>query len=168
MDMRYFTSSLAIVAIVLSLAACTGKSSSSDQSNSTAGSEATAAASSEPSGMGSDAMTSQASAAPGVAAAAGAIPDYPGAAVRSQTSASSVAQTNASGRVLETPDSFDKVYTWYQGKMPAGSERMHLTQPSPSAVFVTYDPNKNQDSVSIVVSHGKTVITIAHVVPRTQ
>jgi len=167
--MRYFTSTLAIVAIAFAFAACTGKSSNSDQSNSTS-TEASAAAGAEASAAPSSdtgAMTSEASAEPSAAASSGPIPDYPGATVRAQTNASSMTTTNAMGRVLETPDSFDKVYQWYQQKMPAGSERMHLTQPAPDAVFMITHPDKSQDSVAIVVSKGKTVITIAHVVPKT-
>lgn len=163
--MRYFTSSLAVVAITLALVACTGKSSSSDQSNASAttGSEATAAASSDAGAMGA-----QTNAGPSASASSGPIPDYPGATVSSQTNPSSMAQTNASGRVLATADSFDKVYAWYQAKMPSGSERVHLTQPSPTALFVTYDANKNQDSVQIAERQGKTIITIGHVVSRTK
>ncbi|MGB8520478.1 MAG: hypothetical protein WCD38_10005 [Candidatus Tumulicola sp.] len=169
--MRYLTSALAIVAIAFAFAACTGKSSSSsDQSNSTSA-EATAAASGEATAAPSSdagAMSSEASAEPAAAAASGPIPDYPGATVRSQSDASNMMTTNAMGRVLETPDSFDKVYQWYQQKMPPDSERMHVTQPHPDAVFVITDPAKGQDSVAIVVSHGKTMITIAHVGLKTK
>lgn len=171
--MRYVTSMLAIAAVALALTACTGKS-SSQQSNTTTSSEASAevspqaseAASPAASDMGSDAMTSEASASPSQAAGSVIIPDYPGAAVRSRTDAATAARTNVMGRVLVTPDAFDKVYTWYQGKMPAGSERVHLTQPLPSALFVVTDAARNQDSVNLTVNHGKTVITIAHVVPK--
>lgn len=166
--MRYITSTLAIVAIAFACTACAGKSSSSDQSNSTS-TEATAAASSEASAAPSSdtgAMTSEASAEPSAPASSGPIPDYPGATLRAQTGASSMATTNAMGRVLETSDSFDKVYQWYQQKMPAGTERIHITQPAPDAVFMITQPDKSQDSVAIVVSKGKTVITIAHVVPK--
>ncbi len=168
--MRYFTSALAIVAIAFACAACTGKSSSSsDQSNSTS-TEATAAASGEATiapNSDAGAMSSGASAQPSAAAASGPIPNYPGATLRSQTNASNMMTTNAIGRVLETADSFDKVYQWYQQKMPPDSERMHVTQPHPDAVFVIARPDNSQDSVAIVVSHGKTVITIAHVGPKT-
>ncbi len=169
--MRYFTSTLAMVAIAFALTACSGKSSSSQQSNTTTSTEATAAASGEATAAASSdtgAMGSEASTEPSAAAASGPVPDYPGATLRSQTNPSSMMQTHAMGRVLVTPDSFDKVYVWYQGKMPAGSERVHLTQPSPTALFVTIDANKNQDSVNIAVNQGKTIITIGHVVSVTK
>ena len=165
--MRFFTATLAIASIVLTLAACTGKSSSSsDQSSSdqtsataTTGAEATAAASTD------TAMNSEATTAPSAAAFSGKIPDYPGATTRSSTSEASATTTHAYGRVLETSDAFDKVYAFYQKNMPAGSERLHMTQPAPSALFAVVAPDRAQDSVAITVVHGKTVITIGHVTP---
>jgi hypothetical protein len=162
--MRFFTSSLAIVSIVLALTACTSKSSSSsDQSNAaaTSGAEATAAASAE-SSMGS----TEASAAPGSAVSNGEIPSYPGATTQASGSSSSMMTQNASGTVMTTADSFDKVYAFYQQKMPAGSERAHITSPVPSALFTILGADKGQASVTITTNAGKTVITIAHVKMR--
>jgi hypothetical protein len=165
--MRFLISSLAIAAIAMSLAACTGKSSSSsDQSNSTAtsGAEATAAASSAEGTTAESSMgSSEASAAPAGGATNGEIPSYPGAETQASGSTSSMTTQNASGTVMSTSDSFDKVYAWYQKNMPTGSERAHITQPVPSAVFITVGPDKSQSSVSITTNGGKTVITIAHV-----
>ena len=69
----------------------------------------------------------------------------------------------AAGKVLSTADSFDKVYAWYQKNMPAGSEKAHTTSPVQSAVFMLGEAGKNQQSVTITVANGKTMITIASV-----
>jgi len=69
----------------------------------------------------------------------------------------------AAGKVLSTTDSFDKVYAWYQKNMPAGSEKAHTTTPVESAVFMLGEAGKDQKSVTISVSGGKTMITIAQV-----
>ena len=70
---------------------------------------------------------------------------------------------SASGTVMSTNDSFDKVYAWYQKNMPAGSERAHITSPTQSAVFTIGEPGKGQTSVTITTNAGKTMITIAKV-----
>lgn len=149
--MRYITSSLAIVAALAALTACNSKSSSSssDQSNAAA---TTAAAT-------SGAETTSAAA---TTAAAGEAPSYPGAVTQASGSSSNMG-SSAAGQVLTTDDSFDKVYTWYQQNMPAGSEKSHVTSPMQSAVFTIGDPGKGQTSVTLTTSGGKTMITIAHV-----
>ena len=154
--MRFLKMSLVLVAAALAITACASKSSSNDQSQSSA--EATTAASSAATTTDNTTATT---------APAGEAPAYPGATTQASGSNTSMGQS-AAGTVMTTDDSFDKVYVWYQGKMPAGSERVHLTQPSPSALFVTYDASKNQDSVNIAVSQGKTIITIGHVVSVTK
>ncbi len=160
--MRFFTSSLAIVAVVLALAACTGKSSSSDQSNAsaTAAADATAAASSDQS------TATATSGADANASPSGDIPSYPGATTQASGSSSNMMTQNATGTVMTTSDSFDKVYQWYQKNMPAGSERAHITSPAQSAVFVVVGADKTQASVTIATNAGKTVITMAHVKMR--
>jgi len=65
--------------------------------------------------------------------------------------------------VMTTDDSFDKVYTWYQQNMPAGSEKSHVTAPVESAVFTMGQPGQAQTSVTLTTSGGKTMITIAKV-----
>jgi hypothetical protein len=70
---------------------------------------------------------------------------------------------SAAGTVLSTDDSFDKVYAWYQGHMPAGSEKSHTTSPVESAVFMLGQAGQDQTSVTISTSSGKTMISIAHV-----
>lgn len=70
---------------------------------------------------------------------------------------------SAAGKVMTTTDSFDKVYEWYQKNMPAGSEKAHTTTPVQSAVFMMGEAGKDQKSVTITVSSGKTMISIAQV-----
>ncbi len=135
-----------VIAAALAMTACAGKSSSdnTDQSNAAATS---AAESSSP------AATS---------APSGDIPSYPGAATQASGSSSNMGQS-ATGTVMTTDDSFDKVYAWYQQNMPAGAEKSHTTAPIQSAVFTIGDPGKDQTSLTITTSGAKTMITIAHV-----
>jgi hypothetical protein len=149
--MRYITSSLAIVAALAALTACNSKSSSSSSDQSNAAATTAAAA--------SGAETTSAAA---TTAAAGEAPSYPGAVTQASGSSSNMG-SSAAGQVLTTDDSFDKVYTWYQQNMPAGSEKSHVTSPMQSAVFTIGDPGKGQTSVTLTTSGGKTMITIAHV-----
>lgn len=69
----------------------------------------------------------------------------------------------ASGKVLTTGDSFDKVYVWYQQHMPSGSEKSHITAPVDTAVFMIGDVGSGQKSVTITTQGSKTMITIADV-----
>lgn len=147
--MRLLTLSLALAAIV-AVTACAGKSSSnsSDQSNAAATSAA------EP--------TTTASAEATASAANGDIPQYPGATTQGSGTSSNMGQTT-SGTIMSTDDSFDKVYTWYQQHMPAGSEKSHMTAPVQSAVFVIGDPSTVRKSVTLTVAGSKTMISIASV-----
>jgi hypothetical protein len=70
---------------------------------------------------------------------------------------------SASGKVMTTGDSFDKVYSWYQKNMPAGSEKSHTESPIEAAVFMIGDLSSGQKSVTITTQGGKTMITIASV-----
>lgn len=144
--MRLFSISL-VIAAALAMTACAGKSNSdsSDQSNAAATSAA------EPSGAATTA-----------AAASNEIPSYPGAATQASGSSSNMGQS-ATGTVMTTDDSFDKVYTWYQQHMPAGSEKSHTTAPVQSAVFTIGTAGTDQTSLTITTSGAKTMITIAHV-----
>jgi hypothetical protein len=147
--MRFLTSSLVIVAAFLAVTACNSKSSSSSsgQTNATATAAATEAATT------SAAATSS---------AAGEVPAYPGAVTQASGSSSNMG-SSAAGQVMSTDDSFDKVYTWYQQNMPAGSEKSHVTAPVESAVFTVGQPGQGQTSVTLTTSGGKTMITIAKV-----
>jgi hypothetical protein len=150
--MRFLTISLAI-AVAIALPACTSKSSSN---TSTTSSDNAAATSAAPADNGS------AEPAAGASAAAGEIPSYPGATTQASGSGSNMG-TTASGTVMTTDDSFDKVYGWYQKNMPAGSEKSHMTSPVQSAVFIIGDPSSGQKSVTITTQGAKTMISIANV-----
>lgn len=90
------------------------------------------------------------------------IPEYPGASTQAAGSGSNMGGT-AAGKVMFTADSFDKVYGWYQHKMPANSERSHITSPIESAVFTIGETSSGQSSVTLTTQGGKTIITIANV-----
>jgi hypothetical protein len=140
-----------IVVALLSITACNSKSSSSSSTDNT-NAAATAGAQATTGGEASPAATT----------AAGEIPTYPGATTQAAGSSSNM-MGSAAGKVMSTDDSFDKVYAWYQQNMPAGSEKAHTTSPMQSAVFTLGESGKGQTSVTITVSGGKTVISIAKV-----
>jgi hypothetical protein len=148
--MRYIGLSL-VIAALFSVTACSSKSSSnsSDQSNATATSAA-------------DSNAAATTAAAPATAAAGDIPSYPGATTAASGSSNNMGES-ASGSVMMTPDSFDKVYAWYQQHMPAGSEKTHTTSPVETAVFVIGDPSSGQKSATITTQGSQTMITIANV-----
>ena len=150
--MRLFTISLALLT-ALALTACASKSSSSSSDQSSAESAAVASAPAN----GGEAASPEASAAEmSSPAAAGDVPNYPGA-----TTSYSATSGGSSGTVMTTDDSFDKVYSWYQQHLPAGSEKVHTTAPVQSAVFAV-GPTNDVTSVTIAVANGKTTISIAH------
>ncbi len=145
--MRFLSIPLLAVAAALLITGCNGKSSSnsSDQTNASATAAAGAAATA------------------GAANATGQVPSYPGATTQASGSSSNMGgTTSAAGTVMSTDDSFDKVYTWYQQHMPAGSEKSHTTAPIQSAVF-TLGASGDQTSVTITTQGSKTMISEAHV-----
>jgi hypothetical protein len=155
-DMRI--SALVLAAIVaVSLAACS-KSSDNSQAGSTA---TTAAETSAPAGnttTTAGGMTASTEDKTG-------LPSYPGATVQAGGSTAGGAMGNASGKVMTTSDSFDKVYKWYQEKMPKGSEKAHMTVAgNEMATFQIGEAgSKNQQVVTITAQNGKTQITLASV-----
>lgn len=150
--MRLLSVSLVFVAALFTITACSGKSSSSsDQSDASA----QASTSAEASGAGNMAAAT-------TAPASGEAPKYPGAVTQASGSGSNMG-TTATGTVMSTDDSFDKVYQWYQQNMPAGSEKSHVTAPVQSAVFTMGDTSSGQTSVTITTQGGKTMITIGKV-----
>jgi hypothetical protein len=148
--MRYLGLSL-VIAALFSITACSSKSSSNSSDQSSAA--ATSAAQSNAAATTAAAPTT---------AAAGEIPSYPGATTQASGSSNNMGQA-ASGSVMMTPDSFDKVYAWYQQHMPANSEQSHTTSPVQSAVFVIGDPSTGQKSVTITTQGNQTMITAATV-----
>src|SRR5579871_1013377 len=144
--MRFLTISLALVA-ALAFTACASKTSSN---STTTSSDTSAAATATP-------ADSAATTAAQPASGGSDMPSYPGATTQASGSGSNMG-TTASGTVLTTDDSFDKVYTWYRQHMPAGSEKSHMTAPVQSAVFIVGDPSSGQKSVTITVQGTKTMI----------
>ena len=156
--MRWLTTTALALLAAVSIAACSNQTSTSD--NTTTTDTTSTAASAAP----ADTTEPAASTAAGSDTTAGGVPAYPGATTEAAGSSSmGMAGGMAAGKVLTTGDSFDKVYAWYQKNMPAGSEKAHVTGPAPSAVFTVGEAGKDQQSVTIAVSNGKTTITIAHV-----
>ena len=91
------------------------------------------------------------------------LPVYPGATPSKSGAFSS--QTKMGGAqvvTLETTDPFDKVYAFYHEKMPAGSEKMKVSEGGASmATFqIGSDKDKSHKGVSIVAAAGKTNITL--------
>ena len=138
---------LVALAVALAITGCgSGKSSSSDSgSGNTASTSASSKTSSDTAGK-----------------AVSEIPEYPGAETQAAGSGSNMG-TDAAGKVMSTSDSFDKVYGWYQQKLPSGSERSHVDSPIQSAVFTIGETSTGQSSVTLTAQGGKTMITIAHV-----
>ncbi|HLX26482.1 MAG TPA: hypothetical protein VKR05_05770 [Candidatus Cybelea sp.] len=145
--MRFFSTPLVALAVALAVTGCGGaKAASSDSSDQAA--------------KTSSASSSTASTSAGKAV--NEIPEYPGAVTQAAGSGSNMG-TDAAGKVMSTADSFDKVYGWYQQKMPSGSERSHIDAPVQSAVFMIGEASSGQSSVTLTTQGGKTMITIAHV-----
>jgi hypothetical protein len=163
--MRFLANSMLAVLVAVAIAGCSGGSSNSSDNSTTASSADNSAASSDNSASSSDntaASSDNTAASP--AAASGEMPAYPGATTAASGSSSMGSMGGAaSGKVLTTTDSFDKVYAWYQKNAPAGSEKSHMTTPVKSAVFMIGETGKDMQSVTISTSGGKTMIAIAHV-----
>jgi hypothetical protein len=145
--MRSFSASLVALVAALAITGCGGGKSSSSNSGDQAQTTASTASSTASDTAGK---------------AVGEIPEYPGAATQAAGSGSNMGSSEA-GKVMTTSDSFDKVYGWYQQKMPASSERAHVTSPVESAVFTIGEASSGQSSVTLTTQGGKTIITIAHV-----
>jgi len=92
------------------------------------------------------------------------LPEYPGATKMASGASGMTAGGSAAGTVLSSTDPFAKVYKWYQDKMPKGSEKSHMTTAmGETAVFTMGEMSKDQQSVTITSTAGKTMITLAHV-----
>ena len=145
--MRFFSMPLVALAVALAVTGCGGgKSASSDSGTArSAGSSSSSSTTSDSAGK-----------------AVSEIPEYPGATTQAAGSGSNMG-TDAAGKVMSTGDSFDKVYGWYQQKLPSGSERSHIDSPVQTAVFTIGEASTGQSSVTLTTQGGKTMITIAHV-----
>lgn len=69
---------------------------------------------------------------------------------------------------LSTKDPFDKVYTWYRDHLPAGSEQLHMAEPSASiATFVIGKAgDRDQRSVQIQADGKTTNVLLTRITKR--
>jgi len=94
-------------------------------------------------------------------------PVYPGAASDDNGSVSIAGATeHAAMASFKTSDDFDKVYQYYKGQMPSGSEKLKMAAgDTQTAMFVVGDdknPKAEQTSVQIQGKAGETDIMITH------
>ena len=91
------------------------------------------------------------------------LPEYPGAAVQVKGNSGGAGMGSSSGQILRTPDSFSQVYTWYQSKMPAHSERSHISAAGvETALFVLTSGDKHQTvTIARTAADPDTLITLA-------
>jgi hypothetical protein len=158
MYMRFLTTSMMALVVAVAITGCSGSSNSADNSATSAAADNSAATTSSDNSAATTANDAASS-----SKATGDIPSYPGAKTEAAGSNAMGGSGMAAGKVLSTADSFDKVYAWYQKNMPAGSEKSHMDTPIKSAVFMTGEAGKDQQSVTITTANGKTMVTIAHV-----
>jgi hypothetical protein len=158
--MRFLTTSMMALVVAAAITGCSGSSNSADNSTDNS---ATSAAADNSSAMSTSDNSAASPASDSEAKPAGDIPSYPGAKTEAAGSNAMGGSGMAAGKVLSTADAFPKVYAWYQKNMPAGSEKSHMDSPVKSAVFMTGEAGKDQQSVTITTANGKTMITIAHV-----
>jgi hypothetical protein len=95
------------------------------------------------------------------------LPLYPGA-IASETGGMATNTSSGTSDVvsLATKDSFDQVYTWYKARMPSGSEQTHMLAAGGSVASFEEGKlgDKDQKSVVITESGGKTTILLTHTV----
>ena len=93
---------------------------------------------------------------------------YPGAQADAQgTITTQEAKGTSVVAAFKTADSFDKVYEYYKGRLPAGSERMKVISGNGSVASFQIGSAKAPDEVTVQVSSDKpneTDILITHVV----
>ena len=91
------------------------------------------------------------------------LPLYPGATPNANGSLSTETKEGKNQLItMQSTDSFDKVYAFYKDKMPAGSEKAHMSVAgNQMASFqVGTSTDKEQKTVSITTSGDKTDITL--------
>ena len=93
------------------------------------------------------------------------LPLYPDT-IANQTGAMASNSSEGSKHVvsLMTHDPFDKVYQWYRAHMPAGSEQLHMDDPSGSIATFVIGKEGAPDvrSVQIQTNAGTTTILLSH------
>lgn len=91
------------------------------------------------------------------------LPLYPGAQPNANGSLASQTKEGSSQLLtMQTTDSFDKVYAFYKDKMPAGSEKNHMSAAgNQMATFqIGASTDKVQKTVNITTSGDKTDIIL--------
>jgi hypothetical protein len=91
------------------------------------------------------------------------LPLYPGAQPNANGSVMSQTKDGTSQLLtMQTSDAFDKVYAFYQAKMPAGSEKQHLTMAgTQTATFqIGTNTDKVQKTVNITSAGAATSIML--------
>jgi hypothetical protein len=93
------------------------------------------------------------------------LPLYPGATQQVAGNSGGVGAGSASGQIFRSPDSFSKVYAWYQAKMPAHSEKSHMSMAGvETALFVLGSGNSHQTvTISKTAADPQTLVTLAQV-----
>lgn len=92
-------------------------------------------------------------------------PVYPGA---SQDSEGGMSMNGSEGSgamaAFKTTDPFDKVYDYYKGQLPAGSEKLKVSQgdSSMASFQIGDDKSPDQTTVMITAKNGETDILITH------
>ena len=92
-------------------------------------------------------------------------PVYPGAE-QSQDGGIAVSGNQGSTQmaVFKTTDPFDKVYDYYKSQLPAGSEKMKMSEGSESMATFQIGDDKSPDQTTVMISakDGATQILITH------
>ncbi|HXW50393.1 MAG TPA: hypothetical protein VEJ41_00265 [Candidatus Acidoferrales bacterium] len=102
-----------------------------------------------------------------VDAAALGLPIYPGALPNATGGMAVQNSSGSSSQVsLQTDDNFDHVYQWYRQRMPNGSEQTHLVVKGGSVASFELGALSDRDQKSVVIteSGGKTTILLTHVI----
>ena len=94
------------------------------------------------------------------------LPVYPGATQSNDNSSVSINDTSkgegAQFVVLTTADPFDKVYDYYKGQLPSGSEKMKVETGGSSVAQFQIGTDKDQKVVMITGAKDKTTIELTH------
>jgi hypothetical protein len=91
------------------------------------------------------------------------VPVYPGASSSDQSSVSVTGAHAGALATFTTADAFDKVYDFYKGHMPAGSEKMKMDSGGTSmAEFASTGSDGTSTTVTIQSQNLKTSIIIVH------
>jgi hypothetical protein len=94
------------------------------------------------------------------------LPVYPGATQSKDNASVSVSDTSKGGGsqfvILTTTDPFDKVYEYYKGQLPAGSEKMKVSSGDSDVAQFQVGSDKDQKVVMLTGAKDKTTIELTH------